>query len=227
MKHLRLATILTLWIFGLSLPAMAQTDDDFQLYNYGSDNVDVTLVVEKGRIPHPVSGSYVLNGKICKILGSYFPNTGRVKGRCQNDEGYLDVTGLKQTGQNGFQLTIGEYTYVVWPYSVEGTWQIEQRGGGRSYEGKLYLKEDNSSGSITGAAVWNNHQEGKVDGNVVYSGTRGNVTFTIYYSDNLEGYYEARLGDKFNDMFDGTARSNKGGPEVLWTAKRISRRVER
>ncbi len=221
MKHLRMATILIFGILGLSLPAMAQKNE---VYVYNDDKTKVDLVVLRGGKTSEVTGTYTFNGKSCEIRGSYFPATGRVKARCQNDEGYLDVTGFRITNKDGFQLTIGNYTYALlnislaYSLGLTGTWQIEQRGSGGSYEGKLYLK-DETWPTFTGSVVWNNHQQGRVKGET----DRGNVTFTIYYSDSLEGYYKGRLSNDYDDMVDGTARANKGGPTVSWTAKRISR----
>jgi hypothetical protein len=57
---------------------------------------------------------------------------------------------------------------------------------------------------------------------LISSGEKRHVTFTIYYTEGLEGYYEATLSQGGTDMVSGTARANKGDATVTWTAKRIS-----
>jgi hypothetical protein len=100
---------------------------------------------------------------------------------------------------------------------ISGAWHIEQKGGGRTYTGTLNLTQDGFG--FKGTAVWDNHQNGSIKGALL--DVRG-VAFTIYYSDSLEGHYEATLSENGTDMIDGTARDNKGGPTVSWSARRVS-----
>ncbi len=227
MKHLRLVTILIFGILGLSLSAPAQTESGSDLYYLRDAHTNIIFEVHEGAKAREVKGTYLRDDKKnCDISGSYFPATGRVKAVCQGDSEVFNVTGFKLSNQDAFQLTIGGYNYVIHPRAggvVEGTWHIEQRGGGRNYEGKLNLKvEVGGSNSFTGTAVWDNHQQGRVEGKYEIASEEDYVTFTIYYSEGLEGYYKAKLSKNGTFMLDGTARANKGGPQVSWEAKRIS-----
>jgi hypothetical protein len=100
---------------------------------------------------------------------------------------------------------------------ISGAWHIEQSAGGRTYIGTLTLTQDGFG--FKGAAAWDNHQNGSIKGALLDA--RG-VAFTIYYSGGLEGYYEATLSENGTDMISGSARANKGGPTVSWSARRIS-----
>lgn len=90
-----------------------------------------------------------------------------------------------------------------------GAWRITQSGG---YLGTLNIHQ--SGEQLSGTADWDNHSRGSISGRV--QGTA--VWFTIDYGNGLIGTYEALLGD--GRMYNGTARSNKGGGSVSWSASR-------
>lgn len=89
-------------------------------------------------------------------------------------------------------------------------WRIAQSGG---HTGTLEFQHQ-SGNKVVGAAYWDSHSRGYVSGTV-----DGNaIQFTIKYNDGLIGTYEATIGN--GRMYNGTARSNKGGGVVSWSASR-------
>lgn len=191
--------------------------DDNNAGGYGRG----TLSVEKRPNGYLVTGSFYGEKQlICRITGTYYPTTGRVKGWCSSGGMQLhQVTGAKFKETDGFQLNIGGTTYRAYrsDTGVSGSWRIEQTGGGRTYRGTLTIKQDGIK--ITGSALWDNHQQGSILGQVYQDNS---VSFTISYGDGLEGYYRATLGKNGVDMVGGTAKANKGGTTVSWFAKRVS-----
>lgn len=218
MKKIRLVTLIifALFVFCLSVTAQEYKFDDGR-GNHG------TLYIGGGQKNYVVTGTVYANKRLsCQITGTYYPTTGRLKALCKDKERaqQWDVTGSKLNKKDAFQFSVGESTYIAYRSveGISGTWSIEQNGDGRSYRGTLILKQEGIK--ITGTAEWNNHQKGRVSGQLYEN---NGVTLTIYYSEGLEGYYRATLSNNGNLMFDGTAKANKGGTTVSWSAKRVSR----
>lgn len=218
MKNIRLVTIFIFALFVFCLPVMAQE------YKF-DDGIDRrgTLHIGGGQKSYLVIGSYYVNERLlCEITGTYYSTTGRLKALCKDKARgqEWDVTGLKLKNKDAFQFSIGFSTFVAHrpEVGISGSWRIEQNGGGKIYTGTLILKQEGIK--LTGTAEWDIHQKGRVSGQLYEN---NQVSFTIYYADGLEGYYKATLGKNGVDMVGGTAKSNKGGPMVSWSAKRHSR----
>jgi hypothetical protein len=218
MRNIRLVTLFIFALFVFCLPSMAQE----YKFDDGRGNHG-TLNIGGGQKTYVVTGTIYANERLsCQITGSYYPTTGRLKALCKDSERAQkwDVTGLKLKNKDAFQFSIGTFTYIAYRSveGISGSWRIEQFGGGRTYLGTLILKQEGIK--ITGTAQWDNHTNGRVSGQLYENNS---VSFTIYYSDGLEGYYKATLGKNGVDMVGGTARANKGGATVSWSAKRVSR----
>jgi hypothetical protein len=97
---------------------------------------------------------------------------------------------------------------------LKGSWEIVQTGGQTRYVGTLTI--DGSGNTISGGALWANHSQGTIRGTL----TGFSVRFSIDYGDGLVGTYSASLSDKVDQMINGSASSNKGGPAVAWQASR-------
>jgi hypothetical protein len=218
MKNIRLVTFF-IALFVCSLPIMAQEYKWDERPAGGSNHG--TLFIEKRQNGYQVTGVYYVDETlVCAITGTYYPTTGRIKAFCKNkgEEYASEVNGNKLKNKDAFHLDIGKSsTFVAYRSGISGSWRIEQNGNGRTYTGTLILMQEEIK--ITGTADWDNHQRGKVSGQLYGSNT---LSFTIYYSDGLEGYYKATLSNDGKSMVGGTAQSNKGGATVSWTAKKVS-----
>jgi hypothetical protein len=95
---------------------------------------------------------------------------------------------------------------------LTGTWRITQTGNGSTYTGNLRIEQ--SGNRISGSAEWDNHNRGSISGS--FDGTR--VVFTVTYGEGLVGFYEASVDVAGGRMTNGSARSNRGGAAVSWTA---------
>lgn len=218
MRNIRLVTIFIFVLFVFCLPVVAQE----YKFDDGRGNHG-TLYIGGGQKNYVVTGSNYANKRLsCQITGTYYPTTGRLKALCKDTERAQewDVTGFKLNKKDAFQFSVGESTFVAYRSveGISGSWRIEQNGGGKTYIGTLILNQEGIK--ITGTAEWDNHQKGRVSGQLYENNT---VTFTIYYSEGLEGYYKATLGKNGVDMVGGTAKSNKGGATVSWSAKKVTR----
>lgn len=93
--------------------------------------------------------------------------------------------------------------------SLGGSWRITQSGG---HAGMLNF--NHSGDRLSGSALWDSHASGTINGSI----TGNAVRFTIDYGNGLVGTYEGVLGE--GRIYNGTARSNKGGGSVTWEATR-------
>ncbi len=212
MRNVGLAALSVLVLCVFCLPVVAQE------YKFNDGKDSGTLHIGGGQKTYVVTGTFNVFDKSCTVSGSYYPTSGGLRAYCTYDSGSKsEITGSKMSSKDAIQFNLGGNTYTAYRsvVGVSGTWSIEQNGDGRSYRGTLILKQEGIR--ITGTAQWNNNQNGTVSGQLYQN---NEVTFTIYYEGGLEGYYKATLGKNGEDMVGGTARANKGGATVAWTAKR-------
>ena len=97
---------------------------------------------------------------------------------------------------------------------VAGAWRITQSGNGSTYTGTLRFTQ--SGNQLNGSAEWDNHNRGSISGS--FDGSK--IVFTVSYGEGLVGFYDATVDLPNGRMTNGSARSNKGGAAVSWTAAR-------
>ncbi|MFK5959108.1 MAG: DNRLRE domain-containing protein [Lutibacter sp.] len=97
------------------------------------------------------------------------------------------------------------------PVPITGQWNFNQSNG---YNGAIIL-EQNSSGRITGNAIWNGYLKGTIDGHVY----ENSIEFTISYPNGDKGFYKGTLTQNGNRIINGTVKGNNGVTATWYGSK--------
>jgi len=79
---------------------------------YGGHKEQLEVVITRGRNGYEVSGSLSLS-QVCQLHGTYYPASGRLRGRCEGPAGRLNLEGTRLPGGNGFNVTIDGIEHIA------------------------------------------------------------------------------------------------------------------
>lgn len=112
MKHVQIASFLTLALCAAGQPAQAGRPLTYKAESgvQGENLESITITITQVKSAYAVSGAFTNDsGRTCKIKGSFFRATQRVKATCvyPGNSEEVTVTGIKLTGKDAFQVSIG------------------------------------------------------------------------------------------------------------------------
>jgi len=125
MKYIRSMMISVLLVCVVSLPVLAQaaggTAQSKWVFKYedpgAQEFLDITIT--RSNTGWDVRGNYQINydGRFdiqkCAVSGTYYPETGRFKGKCTFPEGPLNVDGYRNQDGTGFFVRLGTKHFTV------------------------------------------------------------------------------------------------------------------
>ncbi len=98
--------------------------------------------------------------------------------------------------------------------TLTGKWTIQQQNSsGNTYRGAWVITQSGSE--ISGAAEWENHMRGRIQGTLVGN----NLYLTINYTDDLKGFYKGTLAPGCSQTVKGTTTASRGKDPGTWRAE--------
>jgi len=98
--------------------------------------------------------------------------------------------------------------------ALTGKWTIQQKNSsGFTYRGAWVITQRGSE--ISGAAEWENHMRGRIQGTL----EGNNLDLTIFYADDLKGFYQGTFAPGCTQTVSGTTTANRGNDPGTWRAE--------
>ncbi len=112
MKYAQIAAFCFLMVCVFAVSAQAQRTFTYMARSGDKEESreTVTIVIKEVKGGWAVSGQYSSGVVNCTISGSYYPSTGRLRAMCKGTLHEMTVTGIKLSGKDALQLTVGTET---------------------------------------------------------------------------------------------------------------------